>query len=63
MQIELTSSVDGEKDGPSKDSTTEADGEHNFEEAQEEVVVQRRVHQDVVIVETTEILDPSKSRI
>jgi hypothetical protein len=56
----LTSGVDGEKNGPCNDGTNKADGEENLEETQEEVVVQRRVHQDVVIVETTEVGDPSK---
>ena len=56
----LTSCIDGEKNRPSDDSTNQADCEENLEETQEEVVVQGRVHQDVVIVETTVVLDPSE---
>lgn len=56
----LTSCVDGEKNRPSDDSTNQADCEENLEETQEEIIIQGRVHQDVVIVETTVVLDPSK---
>jgi hypothetical protein len=56
----LTSGVDGEENRPSDDSTDQADGEEDLEETQEEIVVQRRVHQDVVIVKTTEVADPSE---
>jgi hypothetical protein len=56
----LTSGVDGEENGPCDDGTNQADGEEDLEETQEEIVVQRRVHQDVVIVETTVVGDPSK---
>jgi hypothetical protein len=56
----LTSCVDGEENRPSNESTNETDGEENLEKTQEKVVVQRGVHQDVVIVETTEVANPSK---
>lgn len=55
-----TSCIDGEKDGPGNNGTDQADGEENLEKAQEEVVVERRVHQDVVIIKTAVVLDPSK---
>ena len=49
----LTSSIDGEKYGPGNDGTNQTDGEEDFEHAQEKIVVERRMHQDMVIAETS----------
>jgi len=56
----LTRRVDWEKDGPSNNGTNQTNGKEDLEETQEEVVVERRVHQNVVIVKTAEVFDPSK---
>ena len=59
----LTRGINREKDGPSHDRTNQADSEEDLEKAQEKIVVQGRVHQDVIIIETTEVFDPSKLRV
>lgn len=59
----LTSSIDGEKNGPGNDRANQTDAKENLEHAQEKIVVKRRVHQNMIIAETTETRYPTKFRI
>ena len=59
----LTSSIDGEKNGPGNDRANQTDAKKNLEHAQEKIVVERRVHQNMIIAKTTESRYPTKFRI
>lgn len=56
----LTSSIDGEENGPRHERSDETNGNQNLEQSQEEEVVERVVVKNVFVLEAAVILDPAK---
>lgn len=58
-----TCGIDGKKNGPRDYRTNKTNDKENLEQAEEKEVVERRVAEDVAVVEALVVLDPAKSTV